>query len=777
MRNLYKTPLSLAVLLALTPAAVQAKASAAASAESAALEVISVTGKKVSYANNVTQEADKLLKSPIGNVMDLINNLPGVNVSQGDAFGADDYTTSITMRGFVIDRADQQLGITIDGVPNGGSAYAGGSKANRYLDTENTRLVEVGQGAADIASASLDALGGTINFISDNPEADAGARFGHTKGSFDARRDYVRYDTGVIGGNTTAYVSLSDSFNKRWIGTGSNGYSDRLHFEAKTVTELENSKYTARFSYDTTHEDNYQPVSLAHFEKTPRWDGLTNVWTGDPDIDQNFAEAWSTLRDNALFYVKAEYDLSDALKLNVTPYAHQQSGRGDWLPPYQLYVTNASGNRVTQGNLKATRYTHVDAQNRPILDPNADLSKAKRVSSYRHTHYDKDRYGALADLNWSLDSHTLRAGVWLENQKRNRTRDWHTVIDAKIYHHFDERPYWIQFNEDYTTKVAKLYLQDEMDFGDLRLNLGVQKFLVDIERQDNLNNLGFDKLDSDSELLPSAGLVYQLTPETELFAGYSENFKAINDGLLESRKAKDLTNLNPETAKNLEAGVRYSNGPLSLSATAYTVKFSDRIALLRYSVNPDGTPNYLAAGDGNFDNVGGVDSRGFELGLSWSMTDTLSLQGSFSQNDAEYNEDVFESKKLPDGKDGRVISYKAGQKVAGVPERMASLGLNFSQDSYRAGINAKYVGEYFGAAKHTFVNAKDVWNRDQIPSYTNFSLYAGYSKELDSQLINSLDINFVINNLTDKEHISGGSEGAYLIGAGRSASLTLSLGF
>ncbi|CAM5222856.1 TonB-dependent receptor plug domain-containing protein [Alishewanella longhuensis] len=141
------------------------------------VEVISVLGKRVSYANNTTDESTKLAKAPIGNVMDLIDSLPGINVGQGDAFGGDDYTTTISMRGFVIDRADQQLGITIDGVPNGGSAYAGGSKANRYLDTENTRLVEVGQGSADIASASLDALGGTINFVSANPEMEASARF------------------------------------------------------------------------------------------------------------------------------------------------------------------------------------------------------------------------------------------------------------------------------------------------------------------------------------------------------------------------------------------------------------------------------------------------------------------------------------------------------------------------------------------------------------------------------------------------------------------------
>ena len=164
-------PLTLGLLLALQPA-VQAEEMANNAGAEAAIEVMSITGKKVAYANNATDESAKLQQAAISNVMDLINKLPGVNVAQGDAFGSDDYTTTVSMRGFVIDRADQQIGITVDGIPNGGSAYAGGSKANRYLDSENTGFVEVGQGSGDISSASLDALGGTINFVSANPMAE-----------------------------------------------------------------------------------------------------------------------------------------------------------------------------------------------------------------------------------------------------------------------------------------------------------------------------------------------------------------------------------------------------------------------------------------------------------------------------------------------------------------------------------------------------------------------------------------------------------------------------
>lgn len=781
MHNLRLRTLTLAITTLLSNTA-QAEENVAVAAAESDVEVLSVVGKRVSYANNSTDENMAQFQAPISNVLDLVNNLPGVNVGQGDAFGSDDYTTTISMRGFVIDRADQQLGITLDGVPNGGSAYAGGSKANRYLDAENTRYVEVGQGSSDIASASLDALGGTLNFVSDNPDTEQGGKAGYSQGSHNARRYYARFDTGEVFNNTTAYFSVSDSFNNRWIGSGSgsNGYADRLHLEAKSITELERARITARISYDDAHEDNYQPVSLAHFAKTPRWDGLTSAWTGNPDIDQNFAETWSTLRENTLIYVKGEFDLSANVELDITPYLHFQNGRGDWLPNYQVYTTDTAGNRINKGNgAQRITYNYVDANGQPILDADADTSGATRVSSYRHTHYEKQRFGSTANLQWNLELHQLRAGLWLEQQKRNQTRDWHNVIDPKVYHYYDNTPYWVQFDDDYTNKVFKYYLQDKMTFGDLQLTLGVQQYLVDVSRTDNLNGKGKDSVDSDSSLLPSAGLVYTLTNSIELFTGYSKNFKAISDGPLEQKKSDELTALKPETATNLDLGIRYSGDTVNMSASVYSVKFNNRIVQLRYQTTADGTPNYLAEGDGNFDNVGGVTAQGFEANIDWRLNQNLSLTSAITVNNAEYSEDVAASKQGANGEPLLVKDYRKGDNVAGIPERMLSLALNYNDGNYRAGISGKYVGSYYGAAKHNFTaNGGEVWNSDEIKARTIYNAYLGYAKDLGAgSLFQSVDLAFVINNLTDKSYITGGSEGAYLIGASRTASFNISLGF
>ncbi|OBP15079.1 TonB-dependent receptor [Rheinheimera sp. SA_1] len=755
------SPITLAVVLAMQPQLVLAEENVAAA--EAAVEVISVTGKKVAYANNVADESAKLQQASIGNVMDLIDKLPGVNVGQGDAFGSDDYTTTVSMRGFVIDRADQQLGITIDGIPNGGSAYAGGSKANRYLDSENTRLVEVGQGSGDISSASLDALGGTINFVSATPEDEQKARLDYSNGSFNARRYFARFDTGQLFGNTNAYVSLSDSYNSRWIGTGSNGYSDRLHFEAKSVTQLENSRFTGRISYDDAHEDNYDYRSLTQFKQNPKFDGLTNIWTGNPDIDQNFAEAWSTLRENTLAYLKGEFTLTDDLQLDVTPYVHLQEGRGDWLPPYQVYATDGKGNRITLGNgVKRETYNYVDAQGRPILDPKADTSKATRVSSYRHTHYDKDRFGFTSNLQWTLDSHQVRAGLWYEQQQRNQSRDWHQVLDPKVYHYFNDAPYWVQFNDDYENDVLKMYLQDKIQLGDLQLTVGVQQYLVDVSREDQFNAANNGKLDSDSDLLPSLGLVYALTNDIELFSGYSENFKAIPDTLLNT-VGQDFNTLEPETAENLDLGLRYQGESLNASATLYSIKFNNRITLLAYQ-ELDGAPDYLTELDGTFVNVGGVKSKGLEANADWRFSETFSLTSALTLNDSTYTENVN--------------GYRAGDNVAAIPEKMLSMDLKYDQGNYRAGLGAKYTATYFGAAKRAVINNVAQWNRDEIPAYTLLNLYAGYRVDLaQGSAIQTLDLSFLLNNLTDKSYIAGGQEGAYLLGAERTASFTVSLGF
>ena len=163
------------------------------------MEAITVVAEEPrSFATNIVAEPMVAQQSPITSVLAVVDNLPGVSIQEGDAYGTDDWSTSISMRGFQVNLDEAQIGTTIDGMPNGTSDYWSGSKANRFVDPANMGGVTVSQGTADIASRSIEALGGTLDFTTDEPEHDRKFTAALDLGSDDGQRFYLRMDTGHL---------------------------------------------------------------------------------------------------------------------------------------------------------------------------------------------------------------------------------------------------------------------------------------------------------------------------------------------------------------------------------------------------------------------------------------------------------------------------------------------------------------------------------------------------------------------------------------------------
>ncbi|RKI33577.1 TonB-dependent receptor, partial [Corallococcus sp. AB049A] len=139
--------------------------------------------------------------------------------------------------------------------PNGGSGYGGGSLANRYIDTLDLETVEVSQGTADISSRSNEALGGTLNFLTSDPLQDSRLRFVVGAGDNEARKYYVRYDTGLLGGHTRAWVSASSARVHDWID--GSGKTSNDHIAGKFITELDRWTLTGYLSYNDADEPEY----------------------------------------------------------------------------------------------------------------------------------------------------------------------------------------------------------------------------------------------------------------------------------------------------------------------------------------------------------------------------------------------------------------------------------------------------------------------------------------------------------------------------------------
>lgn len=746
------------------------------------MEAITVVGKSVSYANNLSSDAMAKQQSALTSVLAQIDNLPGVLINEGDTFGSDDWSTTVSIRGFQLSLDQQQIGITIDGIANGNSNYGGGAKANRYIDSENLALVEVSQGTGDITSRSNEALGGTLNFVTSNPNDEEAMTLSLSLGNFAAQKYFVRYDTGEIAKDTYAWISASSSENSDWIDQTAENKRD--HLAAKFISLVGDTEITAYLSWDDTHEDNYQRISLTEFEQNPEWDRLTSEWTGIPYVDQAYRRGWSTLRENLFTYLKADYK-SENFEVSGNMYYHSNEGRGDWVPQYIVDVANdgsattphselVSGNTVYGGSALGT-LLFVNANGQSVspnegcessitfpyggagaaYDPTCYAAGAIPVGSYRHTNYKKERYGFDADFAWFAKigefDNTLRGGIWYEDYQRDESRDWHKIIDSKTGYEFDHIPYWVQYDRKFPVTTTMFYLQDQIDMQWATLSLGAKQFFVELERIDNFgvdNNL---KINSDSDTLFSIGLVVPLPMDgLELFTGYAQNFAAIKDAVLEADPSK-FTNIEPETADNIDVGLRYVSQQVSASLTYYDIKFENRLTF----IPPDSTSgiDYLSGENGNYANVGGINSTGIEASLSITLSDNWSVYGAYTFNDSTYAEGS--------------IDFPTGNTVFGSAENMFVLSADWIKENYFAGVSSKWVDDRFIDAANTQV----------APAYLLTDVYAGVSLSKPMQGIESIDLRFTVNNMFDESYLGGIAGQAAWIGAPRTAAINLMLKF
>lgn len=766
-------------------------ANAQEAGQSQRIEEVVVVGASRTYSALSTTQSMNDQQSPITSILSTIDNLPGVNITEGDTFGFDDWSTTINLRGYQTSLSEQQVGTTIDGFPNGDSNYGGGAKANRYIDTMNSGGVEVNQGIAAIDTRTTESLGGTLNFTTNAPEEEERLRVQLVQGDFESQRYYGRYDTGRLFNDTTkAWVSLNHNEASDWMeGSAQN---ERDHFAAKFVTEMDGYTLTGYYAYDDVQEDNYQRITKGEFLEDPDSDRLNGNWTNTPYINQVYRQGWSTLRENRFGYLKLDIEPNENLNASFGLYDHQMEGRGDWIPPsivdlvddnggpeYEvagnlpvlggsgigaIYFINAAGEALTPDPSCESSITFPYGGAGPESDPLCYGQGAIPVQSYRHTHYQRDRTGYTADFDFTADvaggENVIRGGLWIEDSTRLEFRDWHKLTDARVGIEFDQMPYWIQYDRDFNRETTMWYLQDEFSIGQFTLSAGLRRFDVDNTETDVFGVAAPESLNSRSDTLISGGATYQTPVEgLEAFIGYSENVKPLLDTVLE-REGSAAADLEAEVAENIELGLRYVSPRFSGSAVYFDNEFNNRLEFFGPQIAGN-IPNYTIGLAGRFDNVGGIGSNGFELAGTVELSDNWSLYASYTNTDATYIGTGL-------GADAdAAIGLVAGNTVVATPETMWVASLDWTREQYFAGLSTKFVGDRF----------MDRANAVVADEYTVSDLYLGVSGESISDALESFEFRFVVNNLFDESYLGGIAAWGAWIGAPRTASFAMTVDF
>jgi iron complex outermembrane receptor protein len=664
-----------------------------------------------------------------------IDKLPGVTFQSADAFGAYEWSARISIRGF----NQNQLGFTLDGVPLGDMTYGNhnGLHISRAIASENIGRVELAQGAGALGTASTSNLGGTLQFFSRDPSQAMGGQLDATAGSKAMHRVFARFDTGAIDvlGGLRGYISVADQKSDKWKGGGE---QKQRQYDAKLVMPLGDRGELAGFYHRSERrEQDYQDLSFDMIKRLGRnWDNTLPNWglavaaarayqTGTAlpapftTVDDAYF-AGAGVRDDDLYGAKLDLDLNEYVTLNATAYQHKNRGQGLWYTPYL-----ASPGFGTAGSTAA-----------PL--------------SIRTTEYDIDHGGLTAGLTIELGAHKVTGGFWQEINHFNQARRFYAETAAAPTRNpldFQQNPFATQWQYAFDTKTLTGHLEDEWTITDaFKVNFGFKAIKVTNKVKTVVGNPLAGEIESKDTFLPQVGLVYKLTPDFEVFGGYTENMgayvSAATSGPFSSLNQDNVNyvsqNLEPEASKTFELGGRYRTQRFQGVAAVYHVTFDNRILAVQQGSSIQGNAPVLS-------NVGSVETKGIELAGTFRLTDSWSLYGAYTYNDSKYQDDVVSA-------NGTVQARTKGKTVVNTPKNIFKGEIAFDQAGFFAKLGVAYTDERY----YTYENIGGL-----APSTTIADLTLGYRFDEDTWG-KGLEIQANITNLTNKDYISTIGSGGFV---------------
>ncbi len=700
--------LALSIAAALQPGLASADAAADAGADLAAkareLDVISVIGEGETRQVQVLSISELERSTPGTSPLKVMSRLPGVNFTASDPFGAYEWSTRITVRGF----NQNQLGFTLDGIPLGDMSYGNhnGLHISRAVLSENVERVELAQGAGAISTASTSNLGGTAQFFSRMPARDAQLRVSQMLGSDSATRSFVSLDTGERKG-MSAFLSGVYASTDKWKGEGP---QEQWQFNGKAVFASELWMLTAYGATSRRQETDYGDLSLESQRRlgwdwdnyAPDWQRAINAARGEYSGAVNSLDdayyLGRGLRDDDLAALTLDWQASDALAVQLLGYYHRNDGQGQWATPYSP-------------------------------------SSVQVPISIRTTEYDIERSGLIPSLSLALDSHTLSAGLWRENNVHGLQRNFYFLTGAPDRIFFYRDPDLRVFRQRFDIETTQYWLTDRIDLLDGRLtaDVGFKGTEVEVRSTNLIGTRADGRIVAKDSFLPQAGLRFGVSDELELFTSYTENLSAFRGGVngpfSTSQTAFDTfaDTLQPETSDMLELGLRMSTDAYKASLAVYTVDFQNRLLSIARCAGIVGCPS-------SFANVGDVRSRGAEATFVLRAGDSIEWFNSLSHNRSEYRSDYL---------DGQSVVAVSGKRVVDAPELLFASELSYSLGGLQASIGGKFTDERFISYSNDS-KVPDFWLMDASLSYT-WQQLAGFD---------SVKLSFNVANLLDEEYFA-----------------------
>ncbi|MFP1747965.1 TonB-dependent siderophore receptor [Lonsdalea quercina] len=471
-------------------------------------------------------------------------------------------------------------------------------------------------------------------------------------------------------------------------------------------------------------EDTTLRVAYEHQEYLTPFDRGTVIdsRTGKPvDVprDRRFDETYNATRgDQDTLTFQADHNLSDRWKTSLT-YAY-------------------SRNRYNDNQARATKYNATTG----------DLTRQADSTGYAHSQSQAVQLTLNGDIDWGQTNHQLLFGV---DHEADRTYRGDMIRGTAVTNFNVYNPVYGLLPASTSVSAADSDQRENVD------STGV--FMQDAIRLDAnwmlLGGLRYDHFDvmsgkgrpfvtntdgSYGRLVPRAGVVYNLTSYSSLYASYSESFKP-NTSI-----ATQIGALPPELGKSYEIGAKLDL-PNRITANIALFDIHKRNVMVSEDVGGETVTR----------TAGKVRSQGVELDMAGKLTDSLSLIGSYAFTDARVTSD-------PDNNGNRMPNAARHTASLFLTQEFGNLGLH-AGDNLRVGAGARYVGRRAGDAANSFT----------LDDYTVADAFVSYSLPINGYAV-KWQVN--VKNLFDKTYYpSSGSNLRVAVGERREVMLRASVDF
>ncbi|HOB14879.1 MAG TPA: TonB-dependent receptor [Novosphingobium sp.] len=715
----------------LPQAALAAEAAPAADAETETSDAeIVVFGKGETRQVQEVDARDIVTLAPGTSPIRAIEKLPSVNIQSADAFGNYEWSTRVTIRSF----NQNQLGFNFDGIPLGDMSYGNhnGLHISRVVSPENIGTVRVTQGSGALGTQSTNNLGGTVETFSMDPVDRFAAQANVTAGSDETMRGFVRLNIGTVDG-PRGFVSYAYGTTDKYRGQGT---QDQHMVNAKVVVPLGDASLDAWFSYSDRREQDYQDMSLDMLNRLGYdWDnaypdyarailyadiGNNRGETGAPvsnaaagtvypgavtSVDDAYYDA-SGLRKDTVAAIGFKSPLGNGIDIALRGYYHHNKGMGLWATPY---VPSPNGVPI----------------------------------SIRTTEYEIDRGGVFGKLTWEAGANTLSVGGWYEANSFNQARRFYglesRINPGRSFREYPTNPFYTQWEFNFDTQTLQYFVEDRIDLGQLKVNLGWKGFRVTNEATAVVAaSFPQGKIDATDWFQPHVGVNFELGERAEVFAGFTQATRAFASATTTGPFSTNQTGFNaivgtlkPETSDTYELGARYHSPVFNGVVGVYLVNFNNRLLSAASGSSIVGNPSVLQ-------NVGSVRSVGFEAVGDLKLGGGFGLFASYSYTDATYQDDVYNLS-------GVLLAAIKGKTVVDSPAHMLRGELSYDKGALFGRIGVNYMSKrYF-----TYTNDQSV------PGRTVVDASIGY------RVTDKIEIQLNANNLFDERYVgtinSGGT--------------------